>query len=102
MPLRTQLTSSRTGSRKNFQHVSSIKQSGPPRSPDLNSCNLYLWGYLKSKVYNPMPKTLKDLKANIQREVKNISTTTLNSVFLDFQKRCHLLIDANGGHIELK
>ena len=49
-----------------------------------------------------MPKTLEDLKANIQREVKNISPTTLNSVFLDFEKRCHLLIDANGGHIELK
>ena len=49
-----------------------------------------------------MPKTLEDLKANIQREVKNISPTTLNSVFLDFEKRRHLLIDANGGHIELK
>ena len=29
------------------------------------------------------------------------SPTTLNSVFLDFKKKCHLLIDANGGHIEL-
>ena len=59
-------------------------------------------GLYKSKVYNPMPKTLEDLKANIQREVKNISLTTLNSFFLNFEKRCHLPIYANGGHIELK
>ena len=33
----------------------------PPRSPDLNLCDLYLCVYLKSVVYNPLPKTLGDL-----------------------------------------
>ena len=42
----------------------------PPRSPDLNPCDYYLWGFLKARVYNPLPKTLDDLKANIEREIK--------------------------------
>jgi hypothetical protein len=45
------------------------KKIWQPWSPDLNLCYYYLWGYLKSKVYNPIPKTLDDLKANIEREV---------------------------------
>ena len=42
----------------------------PPRAPDLNPCDFYLWGYLKSVVYNLLPKTLHDLKANLEREIK--------------------------------
>ena len=46
------------------------KKMWPPRSPDLNPCDFYLWGYLKSVVYYPLPKTLDDLKENIKREIK--------------------------------
>ena len=53
----------------------------PPRSPDLNPCDFFLWGYLKSKVYNPLPKTLDELKENIEREIKKISKDVLNSKF---------------------
>ena len=41
----------------------------PPRSPDLNPCNFYLWCYFKSLVLNPLPKTLIDLKAKISKEI---------------------------------
>ena len=74
----------------------------PPRSPDLNPCDYYLWGYLKSKVYNPLPKTLDDLKTNIEREIKNIPKDVLKSTFLNFRKRCELVISAQVGHIEEK
>ena len=47
----------------------------PPRSPDLNPCDFYLWGNLKAKVYNPLPKTLDELKANIEREIKKSQKT---------------------------
>ena len=43
------------------------KDLWPPRSPDLNPCDFYLWGCLKSVVYNPLPKTLDDLIANLER-----------------------------------
>ena len=34
------------------------KGTWPARSPDLNPCDYFLWGYLKDRVYKPMPKTL--------------------------------------------
>jgi hypothetical protein len=78
------------------------KKKWPPRSPDLNPCDFYLWGYLKSVVYNPLPKTLDELKANIEREIKKISKETLKKVFLDLEKRCQKIILVGGGHIEKK
>ena len=51
--------------------------------------------------YNPLPKTLDDLKANIEREFKKISKNILKSTLLNFQKRCEL-ISAEDGHIEIK
>ena len=43
------------------------KDMWPPRSPDLNPCDFYVWGHLKAMAYNPLPKTLDDLQANIER-----------------------------------
>ena len=51
-------------------------------------------------VYNPIPKTLDDLKVNIEREVKKISKNILKSTIENFEKRCKLVISAEGGHIE--
>ena len=61
----------------------------PPRSPDLNPCDFYLWGNLKANVSNPLPKTLDELKANIEREIKKISKDELKSVFSNFEKRLY-------------
>ena len=74
------------------------KKQWPPRSPDLNPCDYFLWGYLKSKVYKPLPYTLDQLKANITREIRNINNSVLNSTFFNFSKRCDLIIEKNGGH----
>ena len=76
------------------------KKKCPPRSLDLNPCDFFLWGYLKQRVYNPLPKTLEDLQSNIVRELENIPVTMLKATFLNFRKRCELLISAGGGHIE--
>jgi hypothetical protein len=40
----------------------------PPRSPDLSTCDFFLWGYLKSRVYAHNPLTLADLKETISRK----------------------------------
>ena len=78
------------------------KSKWPPRSPDLNPCDFFLWGYLKQKVYSPMPQNLDDLKAKIEREIKNISSDVLYSTFLNFEKRLKLVIESEGDHIEDK
>ena len=49
-----------------------------------------------------MPKTLDDLKVNIEREIRNIKQDVLKSTFLDFRKRLNLIIEAKGGNIEQK
>ena len=60
------------------------KEMWPPRSPDLNPCDNYLWGNLKQTIYNPLPKTIDDLKANIVRDCKKINSKILKSVFFKF------------------
>jgi hypothetical protein len=51
--------------------------------PDLNPCDFCLRGYLKARVYNPLPKSIEDLKANIKREFKKIPKKVLESTFLN-------------------
>ena len=78
------------------------KKNWPPRSPDLNPCDFFLWGYLKSRVYNPLPNNLDELKDNIIREIKKIDKKTLKDTFLNFSKRCDLVVEAQGGHINVE
>ena len=77
------------------------KKTWPPRSPDLNPCDFYLWGYLKATAYNPFPKTIDELKANIERDCKKLNSEILKPVFSNLKKRCELILSADGGHIEI-
>jgi hypothetical protein len=51
-------------------------------------------------VYNPLPKTLEDLRSNLTREKESIPAQMLKDNFLNFRKKRELLISAGGGHIE--
>ena len=72
----------------------------PPRSPDLNPCDFFLWGYLKDKIYGQMPKTFDDLKYLISQEIKSINSITLSKVFENMTKRCKAVLEKAGRHIE--
>ncbi|GFV88515.1 transposable element tc3 transposase [Trichonephila clavipes] len=48
----------------------------PPRSPDLNPCDFWLWGHLRQLVSCDQPRTLPDLKDSISRHVLNMSQNT--------------------------
>ena len=72
----------------------------PPRSPDLNPCDFYLWGFLKACVYSPRPATLDELEANIRREVAALDPATITRALLDVRVRAHKCIANNGGHLE--
>ena len=41
-----------------------------PHSPDLNTLDFYLWGYLKDRVYKHNPQTIPDLKAAITAAIR--------------------------------
>jgi len=74
-----------------FGQKSLAKGKWPAQSPGLNPCDYFLWGYLKDRVNKPLPKTLDDLKVNIEREIRNINQDVLKSTFLNFRKRLNLL-----------
>jgi hypothetical protein len=70
----------------------------PARSPDINTCDFFLWGYLKSKVYEKKPRTMVDLKQNIRDKVVAISPTMQQRVMQNFQKYLRECVDNKGCH----
>lgn len=76
----------------------------PPRSPDLNPLDFWLWGDLKQKVFtrNWRPNTLEQLRAVIQSEVQKIRNNVhvRERVFADFQQRLQVCIDRGGMQVE--
>ena len=63
-------------------------------SPCMNPCGNFLWGYLKSKTYCPIPKSKLALKAKITREFRGIPPWMVTE--FDPQ-RAQLCIDVEGG-----
>jgi hypothetical protein len=74
----------------------------PPRSPDLNSCNFYLWGYMKSMVYRTAVNTQDDLLNRIMLAAERIRNDQdeLARVSRSLLRRANACIRANGGHFE--
>ena len=50
-----------------------------PQSPDLSMCDFFLWGYLKSRVYEGKPRTLEELKGAICKQIGMINQELLES-----------------------
>jgi len=71
----------------------------PTRSPDLTTCDFFLWGYLKSYVYTHKPRTLSDLKEVIREELATIDREILERVYADFQRRLENCIQESGHHL---
>ena len=68
--------------------------------PRLEPLDFFLWGYLKDKVYTPLPESLDELKTAIWREMRAISVHTRASVIRNFRERLDLVISKNGRHLE--
>jgi hypothetical protein len=65
----------------------------PARSPNLNACDFFLWGYRKSKVNEKKPRSSEDFKQNIREEVAAIPPTMQQRVMQNFQKRLRECVD---------
>jgi len=59
----------------------------PPRSPDLSTCDFFLWGYLKLRVYAHKTRTLNDFKEAIRQEIRPIDRQLLARVKDDLRKK---------------
>lgn len=72
----------------------------PARSPDLSPCDFFLWGYLKSKVYEHRPRTLDQLKTAIRSETAAISQDMLVKVMRNFEERLRMCVASDGRHLD--
>lgn len=74
----------------------------PPRSPDYNPLDFYVWGHLKSLVYSNEINSRDELWRKIQNAANFIRGQ--NNIFFDvrksFIKRIRKGIEVGGGHIE--
>jgi hypothetical protein len=73
----------------------------PPRSPDLNPLDFYLWGHIKTMVYRTKPRSIDELKQRITDSVGTISVEHLQNAFQEFERRIRLIVVQNGGHVEV-
>lgn len=74
----------------------------PPRSPDLNPLDFYLWGHLKSLVYSSPVPDLESLRNRIVASCEDIRNTpgVWDRVRRSMRHRCEVCIQAGGGHFE--
>ena len=70
----------------------------PARSPDLRPCDVFLWGYLKEKVFKHRPRSLEDLKERIQQEIDSIPPELTRRVMKNFRERLQQCV-ANVVHL---
>lgn len=77
-------------------------QFWPPRSPDLNSLDFYLWGHLKALVYVTPIETEEQLRNRIIDGCETIRNT--NGIFervrRSMRRRAEACIEAGGGHFQ--
>lgn len=72
----------------------------PARSPDLTPLDFYLWGTLKNTVYATKPRTLEDLRVQIEHAIDDIPLATIQTVCRSVRRRCWECTVADGGHFE--
>ena len=68
--------------------------SWPPYPLNLNPRDYFLWSYLKEKIYNNNPKTLADLKDNIESEILKIPIDMMKRVINNFNTRVRVWASA--------
>lgn len=72
----------------------------PPRSPDLNPIDFWLWGYLKDKVYFTEPDGEDDVIVRLYGALAEITEETVHAVQTNFLNRLRLCIVQNGDIFE--
>ncbi|EZA58004.1 hypothetical protein X777_02012, partial [Ooceraea biroi] len=72
----------------------------PPRSPDLSPLDYYFWGYLKSKVHETKPQSIRELRQQIRDEVALIPAEYNRRAISAFYQRLAYCQEVNGSHFQ--
>ena len=62
--------------------------------------DFWLWGYVKSKVYQFHPQTASDLKDAIRTAIQDIPIAMVRATVLSTICRMQSIIVCEGGHLE--
>jgi hypothetical protein len=58
----------------------------PPRSPDLTTCDFFLWGHIKDLVYvPPLPRDIDELKRRISEAAAYVTADMLERVWQEME-----------------
>ncbi|KAL1513639.1 hypothetical protein ABEB36_003028 [Hypothenemus hampei] len=72
-----------------------------PRSPDLSPNDFFLWGYLKSKIYNNIQiQNVEELKQRICNACNEINPVFLRNSVRKFENCLAYCLEQEGGHFE--
>jgi hypothetical protein len=66
------------------------------RSADLTPLDFFLWEYVKSRVYEEVPKTSEDMKLRIRAAFRAVTAQMLRNVKRSFFLRLNLCLNENG------
>ena len=76
-------------------------QEWPPRSPDLTPLDFFLWGYIKSRVYETVPGSIQELQRRIQAEVVSLRRTRMvRTAVHSMRSRAETCVQLNGQQVE--
>ena len=85
------------------QRVTCVRSFGdiawPARSPQLTLPNVFLWGFLKDRVFRRRIVTIQELKQAIVDEVAAIDEDLRRRVYGNLQTILQQCIDVNGGRV---
>lgn len=72
----------------------------PPRSPDFNVCDYFLWGYAKNIVYQNEVPTREDCWTRLQQAFASITQEMARRATRNVVKRMRYCIRHRGAHIQ--
>jgi len=95
------VVSRRPKKHENLDLGTTVMVNWPSHSPDLSTCDHYLWNRLKELVYeHPTPNTVEELKAKIKASVPRIPKEEVIRGVFATKKWAAKCIEKNGAHID--
>ena len=85
---------------KQFLVSKEITTHHPPYSPDLASCNFFLFPKLKGILKGTRFQKVEDIKTSVTRHLKTITKEEFSQCFKAWSKRIEKCIKANGEYFE--
>ena len=74
----------------------------PTYSPDLTSCDFFLWGWVKSQIYRTQPADLDDLQARIQHAFDELPQEIVDRSIGAYVSRLEKCIENDGKNVEIR